>query len=236
MNKNAIGLIETQGIVAAVEAADACLKAANVRLTSFRFTTGGLVCVIVSGDVGAVKAAIDAGSAAAKSIGQVVSVHVIPRPADDTTNILEEIDVDMEDIEGDGINLEGLGVKGSVFRDDSDELFMDNELEEDVEQEMEDDDKDEKEDGPDNHYSEEEFCIAADKLRKILDDTQENLSLEEGKGLDKYGVKLLRKVIRVLPIEDFDKSQISTMRKRELLDVIMDFLAKEGGADPSDES
>ncbi len=78
--EEAMGLIETRGFVAAVEAADAMVKAANVRLVSKEYAGSGLVTITVKGDVGAVKAAVDAGSAAAKRIGEVVSVHVIPRP------------------------------------------------------------------------------------------------------------------------------------------------------------
>jgi len=75
MNGEAIGLIETRGLVGSVEAADAMVKAANVKLISKEYAGGGLVAVIVSGDVGAVKAAVDAGAAAAKRVGEVVSVH-----------------------------------------------------------------------------------------------------------------------------------------------------------------
>ena len=80
MNGEALGLIETMGFVAALEAADAMVKAANVKLTSKNYAGGGMVEVEVRGDVGAVKAAVDAGAAAAKRIGEVVSVHIIPRP------------------------------------------------------------------------------------------------------------------------------------------------------------
>lgn len=80
MDGEALGLIETRGLVASVEAADAMLKAANVRLSSTNYAGGGLVEVEVTGDVGAVKAAVDAGAAAAKKVGEVVSMHVIPRP------------------------------------------------------------------------------------------------------------------------------------------------------------
>lgn len=75
-----IGMIETRGLVAAIEAADAMVKAANVELLGKETVGGGLVTVIVQGDVGAVKAAVDAGAAAAKRVGDLVSVHVIPRP------------------------------------------------------------------------------------------------------------------------------------------------------------
>ena len=86
--RGALGLIETKGLVGAIEAADAMVKAANVRLIGREQIGGGLVTVMVRGDVGAVKAATDAGAAAAGKIGEVVSVHVIPRPHEDVEAIL----------------------------------------------------------------------------------------------------------------------------------------------------
>ena len=77
---NALGMIETKGLVAAIEAADAMVKAANVTLIGKEHIGGGLVTVMVRGDVGAVKAATDAGAAAAERVGELVSVHVIARP------------------------------------------------------------------------------------------------------------------------------------------------------------
>jgi ethanolamine utilization protein EutM len=76
----ALGMVETKGLVGAVEAADAMVKAANVTLIGSEYVGGGMVTVMVRGDVGAVKAATDAGAAAAKRVGELVSVHVIPRP------------------------------------------------------------------------------------------------------------------------------------------------------------
>ena len=84
----AIGLDETKGLVAAIEAADAMVKAANVRLISKEYVGSQLVTVIVTGEVGAVKAATEAGATAAKRIGNVVSVHVIPRPHGDVDSII----------------------------------------------------------------------------------------------------------------------------------------------------
>ncbi|TCL39368.1 BMC domain-containing protein [Anaerospora hongkongensis] len=84
----ALGMIETKGLVGAIEAADAMVKAANVVLTGYEKIGSGLVTVMVSGDVGAVKAAVDAGAAAARNVGEVVSVHVIPRPHGDVEKIL----------------------------------------------------------------------------------------------------------------------------------------------------
>ena len=80
LSQDALGMIETKGLVAAIEAADAMLKSANVSLMGYEKIGHGLVTVMVRGDVGAVKAAVDSGAAAAKNIGEVVSVHVIARP------------------------------------------------------------------------------------------------------------------------------------------------------------
>lgn len=87
----ALGMIETKGLVASVEAADAMVKAANVTLIGKVHVGGGLVTVMVRGDVGAVKAAVDAGAAAAERVGELISVHVIPRPADDVEHILDPL-------------------------------------------------------------------------------------------------------------------------------------------------
>jgi hypothetical protein len=84
----AIGMIETKGLVASIEAADAMVKAANVSLRTQELVGGGLVTVIVTGEVGAVKAATDAGAAAADRVGDLLSVHVIPRPIDEIDAIL----------------------------------------------------------------------------------------------------------------------------------------------------
>ena len=87
----ALGMIETKGLVASIEAADAMVKAANVRLIGKVLVGGGLVTVMVRGDVGSVKAAVDAGGAAAQRVGELVSVHVIPRPHEDVEGILPTI-------------------------------------------------------------------------------------------------------------------------------------------------
>jgi ethanolamine utilization protein EutM len=91
MNDNALGMIETRGLVASIEAADAMVKAANVKLIGKEHVGGGLVSVMIRGDVGAVKAAVDAGAAAAERVGELVSVHVIPRPHGDVEFILPKL-------------------------------------------------------------------------------------------------------------------------------------------------
>jgi len=92
-NYQALGMVETKGLVASIEAADAMVKAANVSLIGKVHVGGGLVTVMVRGDVGAVKAATDAGAAAAAKIGELVSVHVIPRPHGDVEYILPTLNV-----------------------------------------------------------------------------------------------------------------------------------------------
>lgn len=84
----ALGMIETRGLVGSIEAADAMLKAANVTLAGKEHVGGGLVTVMVRGDVGAVKAATDAGAAAAERVGELISVHVIPRPHAEVDSVL----------------------------------------------------------------------------------------------------------------------------------------------------
>ncbi len=87
-SENALGLIETKGLVGTIEAADAMVKAAPVTLIGKEKVGGGYVTVMVRGDVGAVKAATDAGAAAAERVGELVSVHVIPRPHQEVEKIL----------------------------------------------------------------------------------------------------------------------------------------------------
>lgn len=88
MSKQALGLVECRGLTAATEAADAMIKAANIELVATEKIGSGLVCVMVRGDVGAVKAATDVGGEAVSRLGELVAVHVIPRPHDELENIL----------------------------------------------------------------------------------------------------------------------------------------------------
>ena len=89
--KQALGMIETKGLVGAIEAADAMVKAANVTLIGRVIVGGALVTVFVRGDVGATKAAVDAGAAAADRVGELISTHVIPRPHEEVEYILPSI-------------------------------------------------------------------------------------------------------------------------------------------------
>lgn len=89
--ERALGLIETKGFIGAIEAADAMVKAANVTLIGKEKTGGGLVTMMIRGDVGAVKAAVEAGAEAARVVGELKSTHVIPRPHDDVEKLIENL-------------------------------------------------------------------------------------------------------------------------------------------------
>ena len=86
---DALGMIETRGLVGMIEAADAMLKTANVTLVSWQKVDAGLVTAIIRGDVGSVKAATEAGSIAARRVGELIAVHVIPRPYEETERLLQ---------------------------------------------------------------------------------------------------------------------------------------------------
>jgi ethanolamine utilization protein EutM len=92
MPGDALGMVETKGLIGSVEAADAMVKAANVSLIGKEYIGAGYVTVLVRGDVGAVKAATDAGAAAARRVGELISVHVIPRPHGDVERVLPVAD------------------------------------------------------------------------------------------------------------------------------------------------
>lgn len=89
--KESLGMIETKGFIGAIEAADAMVKAADVALVGKEKIGAGLITVLVSGDVGAVKAATEAGAAAAKRVGELISVHVIPRPQGDVKKLITDV-------------------------------------------------------------------------------------------------------------------------------------------------
>ena len=91
MTLEALGMVETKGLVGSIEAADAMVKAANVILVGKEYIGAGYVTVMVRGDVGAVKAATDAGAAAARRVGELISVHVIPRPHTEVEKILPQV-------------------------------------------------------------------------------------------------------------------------------------------------
>lgn len=136
---NALGMIETRGLVASVEACDAMLKAANVSLVSSTKVGGGLVTIMITGDVGAVKAATDAGAAAAERVGELISVHVIARPAGDLDKLLTpKKDVEPEEQKEPEIEIEEVVENDEPDIDEMIDMVI-KELEEDDIEEPEDD-------------------------------------------------------------------------------------------------
>jgi ethanolamine utilization protein EutM len=118
MPLEALGMVETKGFVGAVEAADAMVKAANVQLIGKEYIGAGYVTVFVRGDVGAVKAATDAGAAAARRVGELISVHVIPRPHTEVERVLPKngqvgYSPDEKALQGGGAGQLGEGERGS---------------------------------------------------------------------------------------------------------------------------
>lgn len=114
MSTGALGMLETYGLIAAIEGLDASVKAANVTLCGFKYVTGGLVTFFVTGDVGATKAAIAAGEIAASKVGKVISSHVIPRPAESTTIIASPTEKPAGRRRGTGIHKRDFPAKAPV--------------------------------------------------------------------------------------------------------------------------
>lgn len=114
MSTGALGMLETYGLIAAIEGLDASVKAANVTLCGFKYVSGGLVTFFVTGDVGATKAAIAAGEIAASKVGKVISSHVIPRPAESTTIIASPTEKPAGRRRGTGIHKRDFPAKAPV--------------------------------------------------------------------------------------------------------------------------
>lgn len=114
MSTGALGMLETYGLIAAIEGLDASVKAANVTLCGFKYVTGGLVTFFVTGDVGATKAAIAAGEIAASKVGKVISSHVIPRPAESTSIIASPTEKPAGRRRGTGIHKRDFPAKAPV--------------------------------------------------------------------------------------------------------------------------
>lgn len=229
----ALGMIETRGLVASIEAADAMLKAANVTLQCREYTGGGLVTVMVRGDVGAVKAATDAGAAAAGRVGELISVHVIPRPHGDVEQILDHVHPEEPD---DGPK----GPDGSPDGPDDRPEEPKDQPEEPVESPEEPEQQPEKPDGHPEEPVEEQNGASGEKpgapdpkpeeTAKSSDSVDEKpetsfISLDE---IGSRGVIELRSLARKLGIDTLTREQIRSARKDVLLDSIKAFCAREG--------
>lgn len=199
----ALGMIETRGLVAAIEAADAMVKAANVTLSCKEQIGGGLVTVMVRGDVGAVKAATDAGAAAAERVGELISVHVIPRPHEELEEMLDASGtVSQETASSDEITEEET-VSDETFPPENGEA-------EALVQ------KAEAAKLPENKPSlKENHKEAAEKTAPQEKLTEEFLSGQS--------VARLRQIARNLQIDNMSKADIRFAKKKELVEKILEF-------------
>lgn len=203
----ALGMIETRGLVAAIEAADAMVKAANVTLTNQEYIGGGLVTVMVRGDVGAVKAATDAGAAAAERVGELVSVHVIARPHGELEEILKSDDPN-------GPSDDPQDPRTSDHEPAKDEQVLESDQVEEPLSEVSD---------RETEPVEEEESIAE------METEDEAISLEglTPEILESMKVTELRSVARQLNVDSMTRKDIRFANKEKLLNAITEFLTRE---------
>ncbi|GFI09961.1 propanediol utilization protein PduA [Lachnospiraceae bacterium] len=193
----ALGMIEVYGYLAAVEALDSALKAANVSLVNVEKVKGGLVAVLVEGDVGAVKAAMDASAAAAERLGTVVSVHVIPRPAEDVARMLGRQE----------------GTPGPDKDPDPPPKPPAPEPEPEAEPDPES--------GPPEEPESVEEPEAVEEPAPISEPEPKELSLPQG--MESMSVQDLRKLARELEITNMTRAEIRYAKKQELIQKITEY-------------
>lgn len=207
----ALGMIEVYGYVAAVEALDSALKAANVEAVEISLVQGGLVAVFVSGDVGATKAAIEAASSSASRVGQVISTHVIPRPAEDTRKLFGEKDEnDVPPDNGSPIaQLESPGDHGKEEPplDEMPEQTETAEIPEDVESEG----------GAESSEDTAEDGVSAGCVAELSKDAMRGMT-----------VAALRSAVRSMHIPGMTSQDIRFARKEELISAISAYLEQGG--------
>ena len=194
----ALGMIEVYGYLAAVEALDSALKAANVSLVNVEKVKGGLVAVLVEGDVGAVKAAMDASAAAAERLGTVVSVHVIPRPAEDVARMLGR-------------------QEGTPGPDKDPDPQPPKPPAPEPEPEAEPD----PESGPPEEPESVEEPEAVEEPAPISEPEPKELSLPQG--MESMSVQDLRKLARELEITTMTRAEIRYAKKQELIQKITEY-------------
>ncbi|MDI3501433.1 MAG: hypothetical protein PWP22_1204 [Thermoanaerobacter sp.] len=255
MESKAFGFIETYGLVAAIEATDAALKAANVELYAFRYTTGGLVTTIITGDVGAVKAATEAGFAAAKRIGNVVSVNVIPRMDENSVIIIDgrvnvgsegevkakntERNMALQDLQEEeqieesiqeefDRGMEETDSSKTVEKEKIDEISDEidgNETKKDGENEERENEENPQND--ENIKRQEELIKITARIKELI--TKEHLRkiVEQTKSIDKISAKNLRKIAKELLGKEVLGERIDSMRKAEILDLLIKHFGEE---------
>lgn len=237
----ALGMIETRGLVAAIEAADAMVKAANVTLACKERVGGGLVTVMVRGDVGAVKAATDAGAAAAERVGELISVHVIPRPHEE-----------LEEILGDPDDAAPKAPEGPVKEDPPTNPKEAAPVEEDLkepeasvteeEPEVSGEPEMEQTEEPEEAQTESETVETQETAQPEESETEESEETDQAAGpetgvlekkkytpgfLSSKSVAKLRELARKLEIDNMTKADIRFAKKQELIEKILDFQTRQ---------
>lgn len=242
---NALGMIETHGLVAAIEAADAMVKAANVSLTRKEEVGGGLVTVMVRGDVGAVKAATDAGAAAAERVGELISVHVIPRPHEELESILTDPDPGAapEAPEDDSDAEEEKPAQAEQTADDPEEPEAEAIAEADGDGEkaeiLPEDEASEEAERTDPEVPEETEVVEPEEAETEEAQPEEpevTTAAAPGKApvkvykpgfLSSMSVVKLRELARKLGVDNMTKSDIRFAKKQELIEKILDFQTRQ---------
>lgn len=243
----ALGMIETRGLVAAIEAADAMVKAENVTLACKERVGGGLVTVMVRGDVGAVKAATDAGAAAAERVGELISVHVIPRPHEE-----------LEEILGDPDDAAPKAPEGPVKEDPPTNPKEAAPVEEDLkepeasvteeEPEVSGEPEMEQTEEPEEAQTESETVETQETAQPEESETEESEETDQAAGpemdgqpetgvlekkkytpgfLSSKSVAKLRELARKLEIDNMTKADIRFAKKQELIEKILDFQTRQ---------
>lgn len=236
----ALGMIETRGLVAAIEAADAMVKAANVTLTCKEHVGGGLVTVMVRGDVGAVKAATDAGAAAAERVGELISVHVIPRPHEELEFLMKgpeptkaEEPVKEPETEVSVEVSEEVETEVSVEAPEEAEAEeVSEEISEEISEEQAEEEVQESEEAEPEEEAPQADPIAAalmEKKPKPATKAEDIKAASAGytqETLYKLSVSKLRDVARKLQVDNMTKKDIQFAKKQELVKKILDFLSR----------
>ena len=214
----ALGMIELYGYLPAVEALDAALKAANVNLVDTVCVKGGLVTVLVEGDVGAAKAAMDASAAAAERVGTVISVHVIPRPADEVRKMLQHDRQHPGPTGGPGPSAVQENRKTEIPEAPEEKTSGTQELTE-KEAEVPAVSEEKMEEEPEAGKAE-----AAEAPEAVQQPEAEELTEEALKGMS---VAALRRLARTLEITGMSRQEIKFAKKQELIHAILKFAGKE---------
>lgn len=216
MNRKALGLIETYGYIGAIEAADACLKAANVELLGLELVRGGLVTIKICGDVSAVKASVDAGAVAADRVGKVVSIDVIARMGEG----LEKIVFRQDKAEEANIGLEGKA-KENIRVEISNELQVNA-----IATAQEFVEKDDAEECIDDSTTEEDFDTVNDIVTDdpdtegIINYKGKAIKISDERELNNLKVVDLRRIARRVDGISIEKSMIKFAKKRELIEAL----------------